>query len=199
MAPKSENITRVERLVSLRERQDMYDHKGGVIWFTGLSGSGKSTLSVHLEKHLFEAGFKVYVLDGDNLRHGLNGDLGFSAQDRNENIRRVGEVAALFAKAGFVVLTAFISPYRNDRQAARKATGDNFHEIHVSTSLETCEARDPKGLYQKARSGEIADFTGISAPYENPENPELSIDTADGSVEDCMAILVKYSVDKIRL
>ncbi len=152
-------------------------HRGGVLWFTGLSGSGKSTLAQALEQALFATGRQAFVLDGDNLRHGLNADLGFSDADRGENIRRVTEVAGLFAEAGMIVISAFISPFRADRIAARQRVGDGFHEIHLSASLEVCESRDPKGLYGKARRGEIADFTGISSPYEEPHSPDLIIDT----------------------
>src|SRR5262249_51816128 len=148
-------------------------HRGGVVWLTGLSGAGKSTLAMATEALLFQKGYQVFVLDGDNLRHGLNVDLGFSAEDRRENIRRVGEVAALFAEAGQVVITAFISPFRADRDLARAAAqrregAAGFHEIFVRCDLNTLEKRDPKGLYRRARAGEIAEFTGVSAPYEEP-------------------------------
>ncbi len=143
-------------------------HAGAVIWLTGLSASGKSTLAMAVERRLFARGCFVYVLDGDNVRAGINKDLGFSAEDRAENIRRVAEVAALFADAGAIVVTAFISPFRKDRDAARAAAGSAFHEIYVSADLATCEARDPKGLYRRARSGEVKEFTGVTAPYEPP-------------------------------
>ena len=152
--------------------------RGCVVWFTGLSGSGKSTLARALEERLVSSGHLVYVLDGDNIRHGLNCDLGFSPEDRNENIRRIGEVAALFRDAGIVVLTAFISPYRADRDLARQAVGeDRFLEVFVDAPLATCEERDPKGLYVKARAGEIPEFTGLTAPYEEPPNPALVVNT----------------------
>ncbi|MCB9947411.1 MAG: adenylyl-sulfate kinase [Rhodospirillaceae bacterium] len=189
---KATNITSVDHLLTAEARALRNAHKGGVIWFTGLSGSGKSTLAMQLEKRLFAKGWQVYVLDGDNVRHGLNADLGFSPQDRAENIRRVGEVAALFARAGIVAITAFISPYRADRQRARTAAGDAFHEIHIKADLATCETRDPKGLYRKARAGEITDFTGISAPYEEPEAPELVVDTTGASIDECVSQIAAY-------
>ncbi len=189
---RSTNIIKVEQGVSDDERARMNGHRGGVIWFTGLSGAGKSTLSMELERRLFEKGYSVYVLDGDNIRFGLNANLGFSPEDRSENIRRVGEVAALFAQAGMIALTAFISPYRSDRDRARAAAPDRFHEVYVRADVATCESRDPKGLYQKARRGEIKEFTGISAPYEEPENPELVVDTSKHSIEECLAQLISY-------
>lgn len=185
MVQKSTNITRVEHRISTQERQKKYGHKGGVVWFTGLSGSGKSTLAFTLEKHLFDRGYQVYVLDGDNIRHGLSGNLGFSEEDRRENIRRVSEVSGLFAESGIIAIAAFISPYREERQLAREIAGDRFLEVHLSASVEACEARDPKGLYKKARAGEIKDFTGIDAPYEIPEHAELVLDTGVRTVEAC--------------
>jgi len=192
---KSRNITAVAHRVAPQERWRINDHKGGVVWFTGLSGSGKTTLAFELEQRLFAKGYQVYVLDGDNVRHGLSSDLGFSHEDRTENIRRIGEVAALFAEAGTIVISAFISPYRSDRALARKAAGEGFHEIYLSADLAACEARDPKGLYKKAHSGEIPDFTGVSAPYEGPETPDLGIDTGTLSVEDSLILLMDY-IDK---
>ncbi len=189
---KATNVQRVEHEITAEDRAQKNGHAGGVLWFTGLSGSGKSTLSVAVEQGLFDKGYQVYVLDGDNVRHGLNADLGFSPEDRAENIRRVGEVAALMARAGFIVLTAFISPYRSDRDRARVAAGDAFHEVYVEADLQTCEERDPKGLYKKARAGEIADFTGISAPYEVPSEPELAVDTAANDIQACVDQVVKY-------
>lgn len=189
---RATNIVKADEGVSDDERARMNGHRGGVIWFTGLSGAGKSTLSVELERRLFEKGYSVYVLDGDNIRFGLNANLGFSPEDRSENIRRVGEVAALFARAGMIALTAFISPYRSDRDRARAAAPDHFHEVYVQADVATCESRDPKGLYQKARRGEIKEFTGISAPYEAPEAAELVIDTAKHSIEECVAQLIAY-------
>ncbi len=189
---RSTNIVKVEQGVSDDERARMNGHRGGVIWFTGLSGAGKSTLSVELERRLFQKGYSVYVLDGDNIRFGLNANLGFSPEDRSENIRRVGEVAALFARAGMIALTAFISPYRSDRDRARAAAPGRFHEIYVQADVATCESRDPKGLYEKARRGEIKEFTGISAPYEAPDAPELVVDTARHSIEECVSQLIAY-------
>lgn len=192
MNAKATNIFEVHSRIDRKTREDRNRHKGGVLWLTGLSGAGKSTLAVEVERALFAKGYHVYVLDGDNLRHGLNSNLGFSHEDRTENIRRVGEVAALFAEAGFVCVSAFISPYRADREAARKAARDSFHEIHVKADLATCESRDPKGLYQRARRGEIPDFTGISAPYEEPEKPELVVDTATQDISQSVALVLDY-------
>lgn len=189
---RSRNIYKVEHRVSAQDRAERNGHRGGVLWFTGLSGAGKSTLAMAVEQELFHKGYHVYVLDGDNVRYGLNANLGFSPDDRSENIRRVGEVAALFADAGMIVVTAFISPYRADRQRAREAAKGNLHEIYVEADIETCEQRDPKGLYKKARLGEIPDFTGISAPYEPPESPELVVDTRVLSVEESVAKILDY-------
>lgn len=189
---RSTNIKRVEHRVTDIQRAARNGHKGGVIWLTGLSGSGKSTLAVELENALFNGGYHAYVLDGDNIRHGLNANLGFSPEDRAENIRRIGEVAALFSRSGTIAITAFISPYRSDRDRARESAGGNFHEVHVKADVETCEKRDPKGLYKKARAGEIKDFTGISAPYEAPDSPELVIDTTNSSVEESVQQILDY-------
>ena len=186
------NIYHADHLVTREERERRNGHRGAVVWLTGLSGAGKSTLAMALERALFARGASVYVLDGDNVRAGLNSDLGFSAADRAENIRRIGEVAALFADAGNIVITAFISPMQRDRELARKAAGERFHEVYVSADVETCERRDTKGLYRRARAGEIADFTGISAPYEPPDAPELTLDTAGSSVERCVDELISY-------
>ncbi|MEQ8378456.1 adenylyl-sulfate kinase [Parvibaculum sp.] len=197
---RSTNITRVEHGVTTEARAFKNGHKGGVLWFTGLSGAGKSTVAVALEKKLFEKGYNVFVLDGDNVRHGLNANLSFSPEDRAENIRRVGEVSALFARAGMIAITSFISPYRSDRDRAREASnGGDFHEIFVKADVATCEARDPKGLYKKARSGEIKDFTGISAPYEEPDNAELTIDTSVLSVDESVEQLVNYVEMKFKV
>lgn len=185
------NLTAVEQTVTLAERAGANGHVGGVLWLTGLSGSGKSTLAMALQRRLFERGRQVYVLDGDNVRQGLNGDLGFGPEDRAENIRRIAEVANLFADAGFIVVTAFISPYREDRNNARAIIGDAFREVHVKADLETCEKRDPKGLYARARAGEIPEFTGISAPYEAPAAPELVIDTGKSTVDAAVDILLE--------
>lgn len=189
---KATNIFRVEHRVPTADRQRANRHKSGILWMTGLSGAGKSTLAFSLEQYLFRQGYQVYVLDGDNVRHGLCADLGFSPEDRVENIRRVGHAAALFANAGFIVITSFISPYRSDRDRVRSLAGDVFHEVFIDADLQICEKRDPKGLYAKARRGEIADFTGISAPYEPPVFAELRVDTTRDSVEECIAQLVDY-------
>lgn len=192
MSTKSTHITEIAHRVSADERWRRQGHRGGVLWFTGLSASGKTTLAFELEKYLFDQGLQAYVLDGDNLRFGLSADLGFKPEDRNEHIRRVGEVAALFADAGFIAISAFISPYREDRRQARAATGESFHEIYLSAPVDICEARDPKGLYEKARRGEIADFTGVSAPYEEPERADLVIDTGTLSITDSVKTLNEY-------
>ncbi len=189
---RATNITRVAHRVSSDDRCGRHGHSGGVLWLTGLSGSGKSTLAVELEIALFNRGYQVYVLDGDNIRHGLNANLGFSPEDRSENIRRVGEVAALFARAGFIAVSAFISPYQSDRERARAAAGEDFHEIYVNAGLETCEQRDPKGLYKQARAGSIPDFTGISAPYEAPDHPDLVVDTENLDVAESVAVMIDY-------
>ncbi|MCL1137634.1 adenylyl-sulfate kinase [Shewanella pneumatophori] len=178
------------------DKQSRAEQKGQnpiLLWFTGLSGSGKSTLAGALERALFDAGFHTYLLDGDNVRHGLCKDLGFSLDDRDENLRRVGEVAKLMVDAGLVVLSAFISPTREERERVRALFEDGqFIEVHVSTPIEVCEARDPKGLYSKARAGEIKDFTGISAPYEVPTAAELTIDTSKGDLTNQVRALLDY-------
>jgi adenylylsulfate kinase len=180
--------------VTREEREARRGHQGAILWFTGLSASGKSTLAFEVEKRLFEEGYFSYVLDGDNVRHGLNRDLGFSPDDRQENIRRIGEVAKLFAEAGAIVLTAFISPYRRDRDRVRELVTRrrDFVEVFVSCPLEVCEARDPKGLYARARAGEISDFTGIDAPYEPPEAPELVVETNVYDVEECVGQVLEH-------
>lgn len=194
---KSTNITWHHGHVTRRERERMLEQRGVTIWLTGLSGSGKSTLAVAAEGVLHERGHAAYVLDGDNVRHGLNKNLGFSPEDRTENIRRIGEVAKLFTDAGLITLTSFISPYRADRDAVRAIMppGD-FLEVYVDASLETCESRDVKGLYAKARAGEIPEFTGISAPYEAPESPELVLDTNRQTVEESVGRLIGYLEEK---
>jgi len=192
MTIKSTNITETKHRVSRDARWGANGHKGGVVWLTGLSGAGKTTLAFYAEHRLFENEYRVYVLDGDNVRYGLSSDLGFSPQDRAENIRRIGEVAALCADAGMLVICAFISPYQCDRRLARQAAGENFHEIYLSADVEAYEKRDSKGLYKKARSGEIPDFTGISAPYESPAHPELVIDTGALSVSESLDVLLAY-------
>ncbi|NOY94608.1 MAG: adenylyl-sulfate kinase [Deltaproteobacteria bacterium] len=191
-SPKSKNIQVHEAELSAAERREAHGHPGLTLWFTGLSGSGKSTLAYRVEHLLSERGVFAYVLDGDGVRHGLCRDLGFAPEDRRENIRRVGEVAALFTDAGVVLLTAFISPYRADRAAVRELLGDAFVEVHVAASLEVCEARDPKGLYEKARSGEIPSFTGVSAPYEAPEAPELRVDTGELSIDEAAEAVLAW-------
>lgn len=196
---KGTNLFAVDHLLDSSTRHYRNGHKGAVMWFTGLSGSGKSTLAMRVEKELFKKGIQVYVLDGDNIRKGLNADLGFSPEDRSENIRRIGEVAALMADAGMVVITAFISPYREDRMRARTASPKSFHEIFIDADLQVCEQRDPKGLYKKARTGEIKEFTGISSPYEAPENPELIIDTANMNVESSVELITHYIINAIKL
>lgn len=189
----SSNVTTVRHRVSASDRHDRFGHSGGVIWLTGLSASGKSTLAMELERHLLRLGYACYTLDGDNIRQGLNGDLGFSPEDRAGNIRRIGEVAALFADAGFICVAAFISPYQGDRLRARAAARRTaFHEIFVSADLATCERRDPKGLYRKARSGELRDFTGVDAPYEAPISPDLTVDTGGVSVAESLDVLARY-------
>lgn len=190
--PKSKNIYKVSHSVTPDMRAERFGHYGGVFWFTGLSGSGKSTLAVAVEQEIFNRGMNVYVLDGDNVRYGLNSDLGFSPEDRTENIRRVGEVAALQANAGVITLSAFISPYLADREKARAAAPHVFHEIYIKADLETCENRDPKGLYKKARQGEIKQFTGIDSPYEPPTNPDLIVDTQANDIETCVKQIVDY-------
>ncbi len=192
VAIKSTNITRVAHRVSLEQRWVSNGHKSGIIWLTGLSGSGKSTLGFALEQFLHAKGYQVFVLDGDNVRHGLCADLGFSPEDRAENIRRVGEMAHVFANAGVLVITAFISPYRSDRRRVREIAGNLFHEIHVKADLATCEQRDPKGLYRRARQGEIENFTGVSAPYEEPLQPELLVDTTNHQPEESLQALIGY-------
>jgi adenylylsulfate kinase len=190
---KATNITWHGGHIGRAEREQVLGQRGATVWLTGLSGSGKSTIAVAAEAELVRRGRVAYVLDGDNVRHGLNKNLGFSPQDRTENIRRIGEVAKLFTDCGILVFTSFISPYRSDRDAVRAlfSPGD-FIEIYVAADVATCEDRDPKGLYKKARAGEIPEFTGISAPYEEPERPELVIETARQSVEESVGSLIGY-------
>lgn len=191
--PKSTNIVWHPGQVTRDDRQRMTGHRGCTVWFTGLSGSGKSTIAVAVEKALWDRGVRSYILDGDNIRHGLNADLGFSPEDRTENIRRIGEVAKLFTDAGVVNLTAFISPYRSDRDRVRSIMSDgDFVEVHVDCPVEECERRDVKGLYAKARAGKIPEFTGISAPYEAPEKPELVLETAKLSEAESVAKVIAY-------
>jgi adenylylsulfate kinase len=197
MERKSTNLTWHAGQLTRADRQRVVGQRGAAIWLTGLSGSGKSTVAVDCEHALVQRGHLAYVLDGDNIRHGLNKNLGFSPQDRTENIRRIGEVAKLFADAGVLVFTSFISPYRADRDSVRAlmAPGD-FVEVFVSASVDTCEGRDVKGLYRKARAGEIPEFTGISAPYEAPERPELVLDTNVQTVQESVDSLLRYLGDK---
>lgn len=189
---KATNVTWHNHKVTKKDREHLLNQKGAVLWFTGLSGSGKSTIANEVAYQLHQMGHFSYVLDGDNVRHGLNKDLGFSPEDRNENIRRISEVAHLFADAGVITLTAFISPYQKLRDFCRGLLPkDHFFEIHCQATLKTCEKRDPKGLYKKARAGEIKDFTGIDAPYEEPKNPELIIDTDAYDVNECAQQVIK--------
>jgi adenylylsulfate kinase len=190
------NIFLHQSLVSTQDRQVLAGHKSFIIWFTGLSGAGKSTLAHALEKALFDKGFRTFVFDGDNVRHGLCSDLGFSQSDREENIRRIGEMSKLFLEAGVIAITAFISPFRNDRNRVRALVNEGeFIEVYCNASLSVCEKRDTKGLYKKARIGEIKDFTGISSPYEPPEKPELEINTGSETLEQCVEQVVVYLVE----
>ena len=190
---KSTNITWHKPLVTRADREEKNGYKGVVLWLTGLPSSGKSTLAHEVERLLFERGCNSYVLDGDNIRHGLNKNVGFSPEDRKENIRRIGEVAKLFADAGVIVFTAFISPYREDRDQARSLNEKGrFIEIHCQCSVGECEKRDPKGLWQKARKGEIEEFTGVSAPYEEPLNPEIVVHTDTCSLEECADQIMRH-------
>jgi len=183
--------------VSKKDRSIQKKQQPCILWFTGLSGAGKSTIASAVEKELFEMGHHTYLLDGDNVRHGLNGDLGFSDTDRIENIRRIGEVSKLFVDAGQIVLTAFISPFRSDRRLVRELVGGNeFIEVFIDTPISVCEDRDPKGLYKKARSGAIKNFTGIDSDYETPELPEVVINTAEMSVEQCVQEIIDYLKNK---
>ena len=200
--PRSKNITWHGAEISRRDREEALGQRGCVVWLTGLSGSGKSTVARAVEARLLANSCPTYVLDGDNLRHGLNADLGFSEEDRQENIRRVGEVAALFADAGLIVLVSFISPFRSDRDRARAVAPEGcFYEVYLDVSLAECERRDPKGLYKKARAGEIREFTGIDSPYEAPKNAELVLRTEDNSVDDCadavLALLARHQIAAI--
>ncbi|MCZ8512565.1 adenylyl-sulfate kinase [Paenibacillus filicis] len=196
METKTDHIIWHHGVVTPMERKVLNGHGSGVIWFTGLSGSGKSSLASAMEKKLFDLGIRSYILDGDNLRHGLNKNLGFSPDDRRENLRRVGEVAKLFVDAGLYALSAFISPFQRDRQMVKEIFGDkDFIEVYVSCPLTVCEKRDPKGLYKKARKGEIKDFTGVSSPYEPPVNPDIVVQTNIYSIEECADSIVKYLIE----
>ena len=186
------NIIWQDHGIKKEDREKLLNQRRICLWFTGLSGSGKSTLAIELQKTLMKEGKLVYILDGDNIRHGLNEDLGFSAEDREENIRRAGEVSKLFIDAGLICITTLISPYRKDRDIVREKIGKDFIEIFVRCPLEECERRDVKGLYKKAKSGEIKDFTGLDAPYEEPLSPEIIIDTNAKSINDCVQIIHDY-------
>jgi len=194
---KATNIKWHHASICADDHSRLNGHGGAVLWFTGLSASGKSTVACAVEYMLFGLGCHTYVLDGDNIRHGLNKNLGFSPEDRSENIRRIGEVARLFADAGIIAMTAFISPYIADRQAARKLLPPGrFIEVYCRCPVEVCEERDPKGLYKKARAGQLKDFTGIDAPYEVPENPEITVDTGSQSIEESAIVVVAYLREK---
>ena len=195
MSKRTPGLARDQHRIAGNDREARNRHAGGVLWFTGLSGSGKSTLAFGLEEILFRKGYHVYVLDGDEMRRSLNADLRFSPADRTENIRRVGEVAALFADAGLVCIASLISPYRKDRATARATVGDGFHEVFIRADLATCERRDPKGLYKKARAGTIQDFTAIGDRYEPPPAPSLIVDTANSTVAQSLEQLTAYVLD----
>ena len=190
---KKKNIKWCDASITREDYESQSTHRAVTLWFTGLSGSGKSTISNAILKKLFESGHRVYFLDADNLRHGLNGDLGFTMDDRKENIRRFGEVAKLFTDAGIILLAALISPLKEDRERVRNLfeKGD-FIEIFVDCDISLCQERDPKGLYKKALNGEIPDFTGITSPYERPENPEIYLNTKDSSIEQCANIVLEH-------
>ena len=188
-----------QHAISAADRGRQNGHKGHVLWFTGLSGSGKSTVASAVERELHQQGIRTFILDGDNVRAGLNSDLDFSAASREENIRRIAHVSALMKDAGLVVLSAFVSPYQKDRDFVRECAQCDFSEIFISTPLEVCEQRDVKGLYAKARAGEISNFTGISAPFEEPTNPELNVPTHEMSIEEATTMVVDYINTKIAL
>ncbi|MHB1126249.1 MAG: adenylyl-sulfate kinase [Bacillota bacterium] len=194
----AQNIIWHQATVNRADRERLLGQKGILLWFTGLSGSGKSTLANAVEKKLHLAGQLTYSLDGDNIRHGLNQDLGFSLAHRKENIRRIGEVAKLFVDTGVIVLAAFISPLREDREQIRHLLGEDFVEVYVKCALKVCESRDPKNLYKQARAGEIKEFTGITSPYEEPENPQLTIQTDLHDLETCVDVVIDYLSSKDR-
>jgi len=195
---KATNIQWHQGAITRTDRERLGNHRGVTIWFTGLPSSGKSTLAVALEEALYEKGYHTYILDGDNVRHGLNRNLGFSPDDREENIRRIGEVAKLFRDAGIINMTAFISPYRRDRRMARDLAGNDgdFIEVFVDCPVDVCEKRDPKGMYKKAREGLIREFTGVSAPYEEPEDPEIHLLTHERSLDECVREILDYLARK---
>jgi len=193
MAEKSTNVVWQEQIISRKKRESLNNHKGSILWFTGLSGAGKSTLATAVEVALHERGIRTIVLDGDNIRHGLCSDLGFSDDDRKENIRRIGEAAKLFMQAGVIVITAFISPFRSDRQTARGLVDEaDFNEIYCECPLDVCESRDVKGLYKKARAGEIKHFTGISSPYEEPYNAQVTVNTSELEIKECVQSVMDF-------
>lgn len=195
-----ENIIPHTYQVSVKDRRRLNNHNSFLLWFTGLSGSGKSTIANVVEQQLHKQGIKTYTLDGDNIRKGINNDLAFSPEDRTENIRRIAETANLMVDAGLVVLAAFVSPYKKDRENIKNIVKDvNFVEIFINTSVEECERRDVKGLYKKARAGEIKNMTGISAPYEAPQNPDIEIKTEDFTVEQAVNKIIKHIISKINL
>ena len=197
---KSSNVSRQHYKISKADRSTLLNQKPAIIWLTGLSGSGKSTISDRLEQVLHEQGFATYLLDGDNIRHGLNSNIDFSDAGRTENIRRIGEVARLFVDAGIIVITAFISPFKKDRLLVRKLVGENeFMEVFVKCPIEICEARDVKGLYARARAGEIPEFTGISSPFEEPENPEVLVCSDISDIEECVNQILEIAYKKIKL
>ena len=192
------NITLHNYFISKKDRNLMNDHKSFLIWFTGLSGSGKSTIANKVESALYKRNIRTYALDGDNIRKGINKDLGFSPGDRSENIRRIGEISKLFIDAGVVVLAAFVSPYKSDREAVKNIVGkNNFVEVYINTSLEECEKRDVKGLYKKARKGEIKDFTGVNAPYEAPESPDIEIKTEQLNIDQSVTKIMDFISHKL--
>ena len=196
---KSMNISPTKNEVTTEERFKRSGHTGGVVWLTGLSASGKTTIANKVERSLFDKGYNIFMLDGDNLRDGLNYNLGFSKEDRHENIRRAGEVAAIMSNSGFIVISSFITPLKIDREVAKKPCKNNFYEVFVSASIEKCESRDPKGLYKKARSGDIKDFTGIDSVYEVPESPSLVINTEDAKENDSANQLIDFIISKFPL
>nr|WP_269802299.1 adenylyl-sulfate kinase [Bacillus sp. G16] len=198
MAVTNRDIVWHEASITKEEYQQKNKHKSSILWLTGLSGSGKSTIANAAARELFEQGYQVIVLDGDNIRHGLNKDLGFSDEDRKENIRRIGEVAKLFVQQGTIVITAFISPFREDREQVRQLVeAGEFNEVYIKCDLDICEQRDPKGLYKKARNGEIPFFTGIDSPYEEPEAPELVLDSGQHDREECKNQLIEFVKQKL--
>jgi len=189
---KATNIVWYNTSVKRADREKLLEQKGILLWFTGLSGSGKSTVAAMLEQKLYDRGRLTYLLDGDNVRHGLNLDLGFSKEDRIENIRRIAELSKLFVDAGIIIIATFISPFIGEREKVKRLLGDDFREIYVDCPLEICENRDPKGIYKKARQGRIKDFTGIDSPYEKPINADITIHTNENSLEECASQIINY-------